>query len=510
SGNNTLLINFTAGSLGNDTAFTSYTYTVNGTSYTTTTQLTSPIVIPNSQLTLANGSSYTITLAASNSKYTSSASSGVSGNTYLLPDPPTGVSATAANISAAVSWTAPTNLGSPSLTSYQVTATYSPTAATSFSSPTTSTGPTTTIMFTAVSDPGSNQLVFCGDQNSGNLYYARNVNGTLGSFTQVTTTFSPALSGSQYQYLAGAINAAGTRLIVCKGYAKYNPDNNVIYWADTTNILNSVSNSLSFTQILETTPRTYFGISLSADGSRMVAASLKDNSVYFSTWNGTNYSTFTKTLDTTSLSTGTNLTGITMSADGSKIAYITETANSSSYNVVWASWNGTNYGTGTQIGGVLNQGRSVAFSRDASVLVAGIWLMTSNSSYPGQLYSYWDGTSYTNFQFIPSSIIPFTNGAYPYGINIDASNILYYYPGGGTTLYRVPINYTSTNPLSTTFSTGTTQTSLTVSPLVRNKAYTFSVKSQNAAGYSISSSTASATTPNVDQPGSPTISSSSV
>ena len=504
SGNTTLLINFTAGDSGNDPAFTSYTYTLNGTSYTTTTQLTSPIVIPNSQLTLANGSSYTITLAATNSKFTSPTSSGVSGNTYLLPGPPTGVSATSANISANVSWTAPTILGVPSLSSYQVTASYIPTAGVSFNTPTITTGPTTSIMFTAVSAPGSNQLVFCGDQNNGsNLYYARNVNGTLGSFTQVTTTFSPAPANSQY--LAGAINSAGTRLVVCKGY--YKQADNRIYWADTTNILNYVSNTLSFTQILETTQRIYFGLSMTADGSRMVAASLGDASVYFSVWNGTNYSTFTKTLDT-SLTVEACLTGITMSSDGSKIAYITENAIQSS-NVFWASWNGTNYGTGTAIGGALNQGRSVAFSSDASVLIAAMWF-TNSSSYPSQMYSYWNGSSYTTLQNIPSSIIPFVSNAWPYGINIDASNTLYYYPGAATSFYRIPIVYTSSNPILTTFSTGTTQTSLVVSPLLKNTAYTFSVKSQNAAGFSATSSTASATTPNVDRPGSPTISSSSV
>jgi hypothetical protein len=71
---------------------------------------------------LANGTSYTFTVTATNSVGTGPAS-GPSNAVVpcTVPDAPTGVAATAGNQSAAVSWTAPGDGGSP-ITSYTVTA----------------------------------------------------------------------------------------------------------------------------------------------------------------------------------------------------------------------------------------------------------------------------------------------------------------------------------------------------------------------------------------------------
>src|SRR4029077_4798934 len=71
---------------------------------------------------LTNGTSYTFKVAASNASGTGPASSPSNAVTpNNLPGAPPGVSATAGNASATVSWTAPTNNGGSTITTYTVT-----------------------------------------------------------------------------------------------------------------------------------------------------------------------------------------------------------------------------------------------------------------------------------------------------------------------------------------------------------------------------------------------------
>jgi hypothetical protein len=96
-----------------------YTVTASpgGASVTTPTNTTTTATVTG----LTNGTAYTFTVranGASGTSVTSSPSAAVTPST--IPDAPTGVSATARNVSAVVSWTAPANGGS-AITSYTVT-----------------------------------------------------------------------------------------------------------------------------------------------------------------------------------------------------------------------------------------------------------------------------------------------------------------------------------------------------------------------------------------------------
>ncbi|MDP9905360.1 fibronectin type III domain-containing protein [Arthrobacter bambusae] len=127
-----------AATAGNASAVVSWTAPANGgspiTSYAVTpssggTALTPVTVTGNPPSTtatvtgLSNGTAYTFTVTATNAvgmSPPSAASAPVTPTAPTAPAPPTGVSATAGNASAVVSWTAPGNGGSP-ITSYAVT-----------------------------------------------------------------------------------------------------------------------------------------------------------------------------------------------------------------------------------------------------------------------------------------------------------------------------------------------------------------------------------------------------
>ncbi|UKA60097.1 fibronectin type III domain-containing protein [Arthrobacter sp. FW306-2-2C-D06B] len=127
-----------AATAGNGSAVVSWTAPANGgspiTSYTVTPSsggtALAPVTVsgnpPSTTATvtgLSNGTAYTFTVTATNAVGTSApsaASAPVTPTAPTAPAAPTGVTATAGNASAVVSWTAPANGGSP-ITSYTVT-----------------------------------------------------------------------------------------------------------------------------------------------------------------------------------------------------------------------------------------------------------------------------------------------------------------------------------------------------------------------------------------------------
>ena len=118
---------------------TSYTVTpyVGTTAQTPTTVTGSPPATTATVTGLTNGTAYTFTVAATNAVGTgpASAASNAVTPTASVPGAPTSVSATAGDTSAVVSWTAPSDGGSP-ITSYTVT----PYVGTTGQTPTTVTG----------------------------------------------------------------------------------------------------------------------------------------------------------------------------------------------------------------------------------------------------------------------------------------------------------------------------------------------------------------------------------
>jgi titin len=111
-GDSYLSVAFTAGSAGGD-PITSYQYSLNGgTTWTSVTGMTSPLVIDG----LTDGTSYTVILRAVSAAGNGATSASMSGTPYTYPDPPAASSITAngENLSAVITWAAPAfNGGAP-------------------------------------------------------------------------------------------------------------------------------------------------------------------------------------------------------------------------------------------------------------------------------------------------------------------------------------------------------------------------------------------------------------
>jgi hypothetical protein len=106
------------------------TYTVTpfigSTAQTPVTLSNSPPISTANVTGLTPGTSYTFQVAATNAVGTgpnSAPSNAVTPTQLTVPDPPTGVTATAGNTTAAVSWTPPVNNGGSAITSYAITPT---------------------------------------------------------------------------------------------------------------------------------------------------------------------------------------------------------------------------------------------------------------------------------------------------------------------------------------------------------------------------------------------------
>jgi hypothetical protein len=136
-------------------------------------------------------------------------------------------------------------------------------------------------------------------------------------------------------------------------------------------------------QTQDNTQRSYYGLAINADGSRLVAVT-NATAIYIANWSvsSNNYTQFTQTLDTI---TGRLIIGIGMTQSGDRIAYSDYSGN----NVYIAYWNGSNYGSGklTNNNISVTLGRNLAFSKDASILYYSIETSGTNGSLYAAYYN---------------------------------------------------------------------------------------------------------------------------
>ena len=154
AGNASATVTWTAPASNGGSAITSYTAT-SSPGALTCTSATSPCTVNG----LTNGTPYTFTVTATNAKGAGAASAASTAVTPAagVPGAPTGVSATAGNASATVSWTAPANDGGSSIVSYTATSLPGGFTCTSATSPCTVSGLTngTAYTFTVTATNGT-------------------------------------------------------------------------------------------------------------------------------------------------------------------------------------------------------------------------------------------------------------------------------------------------------------------------------------------------------------------
>jgi N,N-dimethylformamidase beta subunit-like protein/uncharacterized protein DUF4082/Big-like domain-containing protein/fibronectin type III domain protein len=126
AGNGQATVSWTAPASSGGSAITSYTVTpyIGSTAQSPVTVSGSPPATTTTVTGLTNGTAYTFKVSATNSVGTgpqSAASNSVTPTAPQAPGAPTGVTATAGNGQATVSWTAPSSNGGSAITSYTVT-----------------------------------------------------------------------------------------------------------------------------------------------------------------------------------------------------------------------------------------------------------------------------------------------------------------------------------------------------------------------------------------------------
>jgi hypothetical protein len=246
------------------------------------------------------------------------------------------------------------------------------------------------------------------------LYFA-----TIGS--DGTWSGETSFDTTQREYLSLSISAYGSRGVFC--------DNaNGLYY-------------FTWTGTTYTTPikiesnynRKYQHARITYDGNRVVAsAGGSTGAIYFSVWNGSSFGPLTQTLETRTL----GYIGLGLSNDGNRLVYGSLAANTYNYNNVFYSvWNGTNYTMGKQtLDTSAKAWRNFAFSNDNTILYGSTQANTTATLWISKYNSLLD--NYEPFIAVPKLTILDSLDAWPLFMSRDG-NTLYCKDYTSTTLYRM-------------------------------------------------------------------------
>ncbi len=180
------------------------------------------------------------------------------------------------------------------------------------------------------------------------------------------------------------------------------------------------SSYAAFVQTSDATSRTYTGLGMTADGSRIVCCTNEtgpSGNVYIASWNAStgNYDAFVTGVSGISTSIGYDT--VCISVDGYKIAYSSGTTG------YWASWNGTEYVQQTSFTCVT--ALNMKFTIDANVL-----FMTTNSA-TSALYSlFYNGSTFTTLTAFNGTSSLLNKNLL--GFHVNVSSYVYFSENGVT------------------------------------------------------------------------------
>jgi hypothetical protein len=175
-------------------------------------------------------------------------------------------------------------------------------------------------------------------------------------------------------------------------------------------------------------------MSMTTDGTRVLLCA--DYIYWLGGWNGSTYTTWTKTLDSSSELTQSSANwGVGVSPDGEVIVYA-----ASGKTVRYATWNGTNYSAGTTIGNIPSSanGFSPVFHPSGTA----VFIAFGGFNLP-YMYAVWNPQTKTfgNAVTISTSAIPVGVSGLTLAVASDGSYVL---TGGyGQKIYKTAITYTS-------------------------------------------------------------------
>jgi hypothetical protein len=251
---------------------------------------------------------------------------------------------------------------------------------------------------------------------------------TPGVFSNDSSTVSN--SATKYYYRV-VISGDGNRLVTC--------DNNggnggYIYF--------STWNSTAFpalTQTLETNLRVYHGVTITNDGSRLVAST--NTAIFFSNWDGINYGQLIQTLETIPPTNGVWM-GIGISSNGDRVCY---GDNLTSFRLSY--WNGSNYNKGVIIrtySGSTNMTRSSVFNNDSSLLFLSF---INNAATSIEIAKYNPTTNgYDFFYNIPTGIVPALLDSHGLCcVDTNTTVTIYLAPYSNSNIYVTEAAYITTN-----------------------------------------------------------------
>ena len=149
-----------------------------------------------------------------------------------------------------------------------------------------------------------------------------------------------------------------------------------------------IQSSGSFTQPF-TTPAGNIGISITQNGLRVVIANYTNGLLYFSTFNGSVWSTPTQTL---AAANANSLISLKITADGSRGVYTTRAGTGLTY---FFTWNGTNYSALTQtLGATSATNKAIDMTADGSRIFIVDAAAVKYADWNGSNYNAWTNTSF--------------------------------------------------------------------------------------------------------------------
>ena len=475
-GNTTLTVSLNNSVFNGGNAYTTYYYsTDNGNSYTSSNNVvTNPYIITG----LTNGNTYDVRFITRNNAGNSNSSTALTGIPYTLPDTPIIDGLFPGNNTLTANVIVPFN-GGNTVSAYNYTLVFDTSNATyvnakSFSN-------TSSNNFTASNNITDIAINDAGDRIAYAMWVDQGVSVVKNMYKEsgnwVTKTPSSNINNGSFPRWAHiAMTSNGDTIFFC-GYSNTQLFRGVWNNGTKTYDINTIDN----------TQRYYFGVSVTADGKRLVTSSADSNngSITIRTLTSPNVATYTTQADT--ISTTLISVRVKLTRDGSRLVYGSLQGGGS--RIFVSNWDGAKYPVGTVTEDTnLRRYGSFAFSPDNNILLA-LALYPGASTNPIFFHAKWTGNNYSTCANVASTSLGISNQdsgeqtlAMAWQGQTDKIYIARYSPTDSK-IYVVDgsFNKTYTTSNEITLPSSSVQT---ISGLTNKKQYIISVKAQNAAGNS--------------------------